>query len=445
MHEHIKAAVAADFPRTRNELETMIRIPSVSAPDFDAGEVRRSADLVADLFRQSGLEDVRLLELDGAHPAVYGTKQGPEGAPTVLLYAHHDVQPPGPGEIWDTAPFEPTERDGRLYGRGAADDKCGIAIHLSTLRALGDDPPVTVKVFIEGEEEIGSEHLAEFLDRYAETLAADAIVIADAGNWRVGTPALATTLRGLVDCTVTVRTLHAGVHSGSFGGIYPDANMALARVLASLHHDDGTVAVSGLKSGDADPLDLTIDEVNEQMLPVDGLEQIGSGSLTARTWRQPAISILAIDSVPVSKAINQIVPEARAKVSMRIPPGQDAATAMEGLSNHLEASAPWGVAVDVRKGSAGDAFELDTTGPAYDAYRAGLAAGYGIDALEIGVGGSIPFVAAFSERYRDAAILLVGASDPMSRYHGPNESLELADLEKSIVSQVVALMEMGNG
>lgn len=444
MHDDIKAAVAADLQRTRSELEAMVRIPSVSAPDFDAAEVRRSAEFVASLLEASGLEDVRLLELEGAHPAVYGYKPGPDGAPTVLLYAHHDVQPPGPDAIWDTPPFEPVEREGRLYGRGTADDKCGIAIHLSTLRTLGDDLPVGVKVFIEGEEEIGSEHLVDFLDAYAETLASDAIVIADAGNWRVGTPALATSLRGLVDCTVTVRTLANGVHSGSFGGIYPDAITALVRTLSKLHNDDGSVAIVGLVSEDADPLDLTIKEINEQMLPVDGLQQIGSGSLTARTWRQPAVSILAIDAVPISKAINQLVPEASAKVSMRIPPGQDANEAMTALVSHLKASAPWGAEVTVTDGATGDAFELDTTGAAYDAYRTGMSIGYDMDPVEIGVGGSIPFVAAFSERYPDASIMLVGAADPMSRYHGPNESLELADLEKAIVAQAIALRQMGS-
>lgn len=442
MHDDIKAAVEADFPRTLSELEAMVRIPSVSAPDFEPHEVRRSADYVAELLTSAGLDNVRLLELDGAHPAVYGEKLGPEGAPTVLLYAHHDVQPPGPAEIWETDPFDPIIRDGRLYGRGTADDKCGIATHLSTIRVLGDDLPVTVKVFIEGEEEIGSEHLVDFLDNYAVLLSADAIVIADAGNWRVGTPALATSLRGLVDCVVTVRTLRNGVHSGSFGGIYPDANMALVRTLSRLHNDDGSIAVQGLLTGDADPLDFTITEANDQMDPVEGLEQLGSGSLTGRTWRQPSISILAMDTVPISKAINQIVPEASAKVSMRIPPGQDTAAAMESLIAHLEASAPWGVEVKVSRGGAGDAFELDTSGKAYDAFRAGMAEGYGATPLEVGVGGSIPFVAAFSERYPQASILLVGASDPTSRYHGPNESLELADLQSAIVSQAIALREL---
>ncbi len=443
MHDDIKAAVAADFPRTQSELEAMVQIPSVSAPGYDASQVRRSAEYVASLLRDSGAVDVRLLELDGAHPAVYGYKAGPANAPTVLLYAHHDVQPPGPDSIWDTPPFEPVERDGRLYGRGTADDKCGIATHLSTLRVL-ENLPVNVKIFIEGEEEIGSEHLVDFLDAYAETLASDVIVIADAGNWRIGTPALATSLRGLVDCTVTVRTLTNGVHSGSFGGIYPDAITALVRTLASLHTDDGSVAVEGLVSADADPLDLTIDEINEQMLPVDGLEQIGTGSLTSRTWRQAAISILAIDAVPIAEAINQLVPEASAKVSMRIPPGQDPESAMTALTDHLKANVPWGAEITISDGATGEAFELDTSGRAYEAFRTGMRNGYDSEPIEMGVGGSIPFVAAFSERYPDAAILLVGAADPMSRYHGPNESLELADLQSAIVAQAIALTELGS-
>jgi acetylornithine deacetylase/succinyl-diaminopimelate desuccinylase-like protein len=442
MYEHIHSAADADFERTRRELEELVRIPSVSAPSFDPSEVRRSADLVAKLLTDSGLSNVQLLELEGAHPAVFGEKKGPEGAPTILLYAHHDVQPPGPDEIWDTPPFEPTERDGRLYGRGTADDKSGVATHLSTLRILGDDVPVNVKLFIEGEEEVGSTHLTEFLDAYGEQLSSDVIVIADAGNWRPGTPAFSTSLRGLVDCVVTVQTFEFGLHSGEFGGIYPDAITALVHTLAGLHNEDGSVAVEGLASGDADPLDFTIEEADEQMLPVDGLEQIGSGSLTGRTWMQPAISVLAIDAVPVAEAINQLVPEARAKVSMRIPPGQDTDEAMEALVTHIEACVPWGAKATVTRGSSGDAFALDTTSAAYDAFRVGMREGYGVEPLDIGAGGSIPFVAAFSERYPGASILLVGAGDPTSRFHGPNESLELADLKSAIIAQTIAMIEL---
>ena len=422
----------------------MVRIPSVSAPGFDPEHVRRSAEFVADLMRSSGLDGVRLLEIDGAHPAVFGEKWVSDDAPTVLLYAHHDVQPPGPADQWETAPFEPFERDGRMYGRGTADDKVGIALHLASIRAFGDDLPVNVKVFIEGEEEIGSKHLVDFLDAYTDLLASDAIIIGDAGNWRVGVPGLTVSLRGLVDCVVSIRTLRYAVHSGSFGGTYPDAITTLSRLLSCLHNDDGSVAVEGLVSRECDPLDLTASELDEQMLPVPGLQLGGNGSLTSRIWMKPSISVLAVDAVPIGQAINQLVPEASAKVSMRIPPGQDRAEALTALKKHLHDNVPWGAELTIIDGSEGDAFELDTTGPMYDAYRAGMSEGYGAEPIEMGSGGSIPFVAAFAERYPQAAVLLIGVSDPTSRYHGPNESLELADLESAIVAQSIAFENLGS-
>jgi acetylornithine deacetylase/succinyl-diaminopimelate desuccinylase-like protein len=442
MHQRLRTAVVNDTERIRDELEAMVRIPSVSADGYDPGEVRRSAEFVAELLTSSGVDDVRLLEIDGAHPAVYGFKQGPQGAPTILLYAHHDVQPPGPADQWETAPFEPFERDGRVYGRGSADDKAGIAMHLGSIRAFGDDLPVTIKVFIEGEEEIGSTHLIEFLDTYRDLLTSDAIIIGDAGNWRIGVPGLTTSLRGLVDCIVTVRTMKYAVHSGSFGGTYPDAITALAWTLSKLHNEDGSVAVEGLVCGDADPLDLTVEELDEQVLPVDGLQLTGSGTLTSRLWRKPSISVVAIEAVPLHEAINQLVPEARAKVSMRIAPGQDVSAALQALVAHLERSAPWGAEVTVAEGATGEAFDLDTGGTMYEAYREGMREGYGVEPVEMGMGGSIPFVAAFEKRYPDAAVLLVGIADPMSRYHGPNESLELADLESATVAQAIAFASL---
>lgn len=445
MHKDIRNAVHNDLGRTLSELESMIEIPSVSAAGYDPAEVIRSAEFVASLLRNVGLDSVRLLELEGAHPAVYGEKIVSVEAPTVLLYAHHDVQPPGPPDQWDTDPFAPVERDGRLYGRGSADDKAGIAMHLGTIRALGEDPPVNIKVFVEGEEEIGSRHLIDFLDAFADLLGADVIIIGDAGNWARGVPGITTSLRGLVDCIITARTMKYAVHSGSYGGVYPDAITALARTLAGLHNDDGSVAVAGLVSDVADGPDITKHELDEQVLPAPGVELVGSGTLTSRMWRQPAISVLAIEAVPIGEAINQIVPEARAKVSMRIPPGQDAGEAMSALVAHLQASASWGVELEIEQGGVGEALELDTSGPAHDAYRAGMLEGYGTAAVEMGVGGSIPFVAAFSERYPKAEVLLVGVADPTSRYHGPNESLELADLESAIVAQAVALTLVGSG
>lgn len=442
MDAHLTTSVTKDSPRIRDELEQLIRIPSVSAPGYPSGEVRRSAELVASLMGDSGLEAVQLLEIDGAHPAVYGEKRGPEGAPTVLLYAHHDVQPPGPAEDWGTAPFEPFEADGRLFGRGSADDKAGIVLHLASIRALGDDLPVHVKVFIEGEEEIGSAHLVDFLNEYTDLLAADAIIIGDAGNWRIGVPTLTTSLRGLVDCTISIRTLEYAVHSGSFGGTFPDANTALVRVLASLHNDDGSVAVEGLTAYDTEPLDLTEDELAEQMLPVDGLELVGNGTLTSRIWTQPSISVLAIDSVPISEAINQLVPKASAKVSLRIAPGEDPVKAMAALISHIESAVPWGAEATVEPGVKGAAIALETTGDAYDAYREGMRIGYDAEPIEAGMGGSIPFVAAFCDIYPDAAVLLIGVADPTSRYHGPNESVELADITSGAIAQSVALTRL---
>jgi acetylornithine deacetylase/succinyl-diaminopimelate desuccinylase-like protein len=395
-------------------------------------------------MRTAGLENVRLLEIEGAHPAVFGEIPGPAGAPTVLLYAHHDVQPPGPDEQWDGEPFEPVERDGRLYGRGTSDDKAGIVMHIGALRAHAGKPPVGVKVFVEGEEEIGSVHLPQFLEAHSDLLAADVIVIADSGNWRTGQPALTTSLRGLVDCTVTVRTLDVGVHSGQFGGVVPDALTVLVRTLAALHDDNGEVAIPGLVSGPADALDLTEAELREQAGVREGVELIGSGGLTERLWTKPACSILAIDAPPVAEAINQLVPMARAKVSLRVAPGQNVDQAMAALTTHLEEAVPWGAEVEVTPGSKGDAFALQSDGPHFDAWRKAFEAAWGTSTVNIGVGGSIPFVAAFSEIYPEATILLTGVADPSSRAHGPNESLDLDELKKGTVAEAVALRLLGS-
>lgn len=439
MHADLRDAIDDLLPSLRGDLEALVRIPSVSAPDFDAGEVRRSAEKTADLLRAAGYHDVRLLEHADAHPAVFGEIAGPSGSPTVLLYAHHDVQPPGEDDGWDSEPFEPVERDGRLFGRGASDDKCGVVAHAAVLRAFGGVPPVGLKVFVEGEEEIGSQHLGDFLVKYADLLAADLIVIADAGNWRVGQPALTTSLRGLTACIVEVRTLASAVHSGQFGGTFPDALTALCRLLATLHDDRGNVAVPGLVQFETDPLDLTEDELRRQMKTVPGLEPIGEGGWTSRLWSKPAISILAIDAPSISEAINQLVPVARAKVSMRIAPGQDGQAAVAALRDHLQANAPWGAQVTIENEGYGDAFSLTSEGPAYQAFATAMEEAWGVGPVEIGAGGSIPFVAAFSKQMPGAPVILTGAGDPTSAVHGPNESQDLDDLEKSVLAEAIAL------
>ena len=313
-----------------------------------------------------------MIRVDGGQPAVLGRRPGPAGAPTVLLYAHHDVQPTGDQADWDSDPFQPVERDGRLYGRGAADDKAGIALHLAALRALGDDLGVGVVLLIDGEEEIGSPTLGRILDAHRDRLAADVVVIADSTNWRIGVPALTTTLRGGVAAVVEVRTLRHAVHNGVYGGPIPDALTTLVHLLATLHDERGDVAVAGLHRGAADPLDLTDDRLRADAGLLDGVQLIGSGSLTSRLWAGPAVSIVGIDAPSVDAGPLTLVPSARAKVSLRIAPGDDAPAARDALVAHLRKHAPWGASVTVSAGAAVESFSARTDGPAYAAARLAL-------------------------------------------------------------------------
>jgi acetylornithine deacetylase/succinyl-diaminopimelate desuccinylase-like protein len=317
-------------------------------------------------------------------------------------------------------------------------------MHLAAVRAFGGHVPVGVKVFMEGEEEIGSANLGAFLATYRDLLEADVIVIGDAGNWAVGTPALTTSLRGLVDCVIEVRTLEGAVHSGMIGGAVPDAIIALARVISSLHDDDGSIAIRELIEASDGDLVLTEAEVRDQAGTVDGLQLIGEGTFTERLWYKPAISVLAIDAPPISEAINQLVPVARAKVSMRIAPGQDPEAALEALVAHLEAAVPWGAEMTIQPGALGQAFELDASDDASVAFKKAFRFAYGKPAVEMGVGGSIPFVAAFEEAYPEASILLTGVMDPTSQIHAPNESQSLADLESGILGEAIALQMLAD-
>jgi acetylornithine deacetylase/succinyl-diaminopimelate desuccinylase-like protein len=434
----LRATLDEALPGVRADLEDLVRIPSVSAPGFDPAEVRRSAEATARILEASGLPGVHLLEIEGAPPAVYGAHPAPTDAPTVLLYAHHDVQPPGSPEDWDSPPFEPTEREGRLFGRGTADDKAGVAVHAAALRAHGV-PPVGVRVFIEGEEEVGSPTLPRFLERHGELLRADVIILADMANWRVGQPALTTSLRGLVDAEVEVRTLDHAVHSGMYGGPFADALTVLSRLLATLHDDEGNVAIGGLGSSTADQLDLTEKELRQQAGAVEGSELIGWGTLTARMWTMPAVSVLAIDAPGIAEASNTLVPMARAKVSLRIPPGDRPERAMAALVAHLESNTPWGAEVRVTPGASARPFAASARGPAYDAARAAFEEAWGTAPVEIGAGGTIPFVADFADAYPEASILMTGVEDPDTRAHGANESLHLGDFEKASLAEALFL------
>jgi cysteinylglycine-S-conjugate dipeptidase len=439
MHDDLRSAVAADMPRLKELLATLIRMKSVSADGYDPQDVREAGETIVAMLDNAGFDNARLLESANGHPAVFAEKPGPEGAPKVLLYAHYDVQPPGPIDEWETGPFDPVERDGRLYGRGASDDKAGIVMHLGAIAAHGDDLPVGVQLFLEGEEEAGSIGLPEILDKYSDLLDPDVIVIGDGGNWEVGTPAFISSLRGIVAVKLELRTLASAVHSGQYGGVVPDALMALSRLLATLHDDQGRVTVKGIVSEEIDEsLDFSEELARSQTGAIDGLELIGEGSIPSRIWTRPAVSVLAIDAPSTAEAINQLVPVARAKVSMRIPPGQDTKAALEALKTHLEANVPWGAQLSFLHEEWGDATVLGSDNFAVEVWRQAFREGFGTEAVEMGAGGSIPFIATFAELFPDAPILVVGAADPTSAFHAPNESQDLGDLERAALSEAIA-------
>ena len=416
----------------------------MSADPAAAPHVRASADEAAALLRRAGLPEVEVVSVAGGQPAVLGWRPGPAGTPTVLLYAHHDVQPTGDRASWDSDPFEPSERDGRLYGRGVADDKAGLATHLAALRAHGDELPVGVIVLVEGEEEIGSPTLAQFLAEYRDRLRADVVVFADAANWAVDVPSLTTSLRGAAPVIVEVRVLHHGVHSGMYGGPVPDALTALCRLLATLHDGQGNVAVMDLVRGPADPLDLTEAQLRADAAMLDGVRLIGSGGLTERLWTRPALTVIGIDAPSVAEASNTLMPVARAKVSLRVAPGDDVTRASAALAAHLTSHAPWGVQVIVQQAATAAPYSAHTGGAAYQAAHWALAEAWGAPAVEVGCGGSIPFVTGYAELVPEAEILITGVEDPDTRAHGANESLHLATFERACLAEALLLHRLAD-
>ena len=433
----------------RADLEDLVRIPSISNADFDQAHVHASAEAVEALLRGVGFADVRILSVprpDGrpGAPAVVARRAGPAGAPTVVLYAHHDVQPTGADAEWSSPPFVPTERDGRLYGRGAADDKAGIVAHLGALRVLGDELAVGVTVFVEGEEEVGSPSFTQFLHTYRDDLAGDVFVVADSSNWRVGVAGLTTSLRGLVDLDVEVAVLDHAIHSGMYGGAILDAPTLLARLIATLHDDAGDVAVAGLVHAPDPSVDYDEAEFRADAGLLDGVQLAGTGPLTSRLWTKPALSVIGFDAPSVARASNTLTPRATAKLSLRIAPGQVPADALAALRTHLETHAPFGARVTVTDGDLGRPFQAPVDSAAMRTARWAFAEAWGTPSVDIGLGGSIPFIADLLEVYPDAAILVTGVEDPDSRAHGADESVHLGELERVVLAEALLLDRLGS-
>jgi len=449
---HIDTTVAA--------LADLVRIPSISADGHDPEQPRRSAGATAELLREAGLEHVELLEVEGAHPYVVGDHlHAGDDAPTVLLYAHHDVQPVGTPERWASAPFEPTERDGRLFARGAADDKAGVMVHVAAvgawLRTHGR-LPCNVKVVVEGEEEIGSPHLHEFLDAHGQRLRADVIVLTDLPNWQVGWPGLTVALRGMGELSVRVRTMAQPVHSGMYGGPVPDALTATARLLATLHDEHGAITVEGFTQGlrELSPvergrlaeLDTDSDDVRRDARMLDGVAYTGDpdSNRWERIWYLPTITPIGIDAPGTNEASNTLLAEVTTKLSCRFAPGMDPERSLQALEEHLVAHAPFGAEVTLTRGHHNPAWTTEPDGPAFEAAMAALEQGYGRAPAVMGCGGSIPFVEPFSEAFGGAPCLLTGVEDPATNAHGEDESLHLGDFANAVAAEVHLLAELAD-
>ena len=446
----VKEKVDAAFPVAIANLGDLVRIPGIAWDAFDAQQLELSAEAVAALFRETGifeLVEIRRAEANGkvGAPAVVARREARNGRPQVLLYAHHDVQPPGDLSVWNTPEFQPTLIDGRIFGRGAADDKAGIVTHLTAIKTLvetlGNDFEVGVSIFIEGEEEAGSPTFRNFLEANRDVLAADVIIVADSANWTTTIPALTTTLRGLVSQVIEVQTLDHAVHSGMFGGAVPDAMTATLRLLASLHDEAGDVAVEGLHSSKAAELDFTEEQLRIDSGLLDGVSAIGTGSILDRIWTKPSITVIGIDAMSVAMSSNTLLPSVKAKISMRIAPGQEPKDALALLRAHLENHVPFGAKLSYGEVELGKPFEANSAGWAKKLAEASLSAAFGNDSVDIGIGGSIPFIADLLEVFPAAQILVTGVEDADSRAHSPNESVHVDTLRGAMVAESLFLIK----
>jgi acetylornithine deacetylase/succinyl-diaminopimelate desuccinylase-like protein len=448
----LAAHVDAAFDRIVSELSTLVAIPGIAWESFDAAQLDRSAEAVAELVREAGMENVEILRVPTASgamggPAIVANRPAQAGKPTILLYAHHDVQPPGDEALWNTSPFVATEIDGRLYGRGAADDKAGIMVHIAALRAVLDSVEnfgLGVTFFLEGEEEAGSPSFRQFLETHRDRLAADVIVVADSSNWKVGVPALTTSLRGMVGGEVEIRVLDHAVHSGMFGGPLLDAPTVAARLIATFHDEVGNVAIKGLVSNELATVDYPEAEFRKDSSVLDSVTLAGTGNLADRLWNKPALSIIGMDIPSVAVSSNTLIPSTRFKLSLRVAPGQNPQAATEAVRAHIMSQNLGGAQVNFVSDENGQSFSTDTSAPAAQASLWALGEAWGVPAVETGIGGSIPFISDLLEVFPEAQILVTGVEDPDSRAHSANESLHLGDFRHAILAESLLMARLNN-
>ena len=448
--EKASAAVKLLFPEALEILKDLVRIPGIAWEAFDANQLDKSAQAVKLLFEELGVFDkVEILRAGygdsqvGA-PAIVATRKAKNSRPTILLYAHHDVQPPGDDALWDSTPFEPEIRNGRMYGRGAADDKAGIIAHYASVKLLaeiaGADFDLGLAIFIEGEEEAGSPSFTSFLETHKDQLEGDVIVVADSGNWSTTVPAITTTLRGLASLEFEVRTLDHAVHSGMYGGAVPDAMLALVRILGSMWDENGSVTISGLFSAENSNLDYSEAQLRSDSGLLPSTLPIGSGPILPRIWTKPALTLIGLDYPTVALSSNTLVPSLKAKLSLRIAPGDDPERALEALKGHILAHNTLGAEITFGAVELGKPFSLGESGWAKTLAEQSLSLAFGEKSVDIGIGGSIPFIAELERVFPSAQVLVTGVEDPDSRAHSPNESLHLEGFQSAILAQLLFLL-----
>lgn len=443
--DEVTSQVKNNFSKWQSKLVDLVAIPSISVDSFDQSTLKRSAKWIAEEAEKLGLSaQIINLETDSGkkgRPAILAQRPAAPGKPTVLLYAHHDVQPTGDLELWDTQPFQAVEKDGRLFGRGAADDKAGVVLHLAAIEAA--NPGVGITLFVEGEEEVGSPTFVDFLHTYKKELQADVIVVADSNNWQVGTPSLTTSLRGVVQMSARVAVLDHPVHSGMYSGPVIDAVTVAARLIATFHDEAGNIVVEGLAQSDTSTVDYEEEVLRKDTGILDGVEFAGSGSLTSRLWTKPTISVIGMDVTPNEVASNTLIPQVEFTLSLRVAPGQDPRAAAAALEEHMRKHVPFGAHIDVRVNECGPSFIADTDSPANEMAHWALHEAWGVEPINMGIGGSIPFISDLAELFPNAEILVTGVEDPDSRAHSANESLHLGDWQKAITAEALLLSKLG--
>jgi acetylornithine deacetylase/succinyl-diaminopimelate desuccinylase-like protein len=435
-----RETVAGLMPQLKSDLARLVAIPSISEwgfPEHTRPALLEAHQAVVELFRSAGVESFSSLELEGTAPVITGEIPGPDGAPTVLLYGHYDVVPAGDETLWTSPPFEASERDGAIFGRGAADSKANILIHVGALRAWEGRPPVGIKLLLEGQEEVGSPLEEGYPSEHPQGFRADAIVVADGGSIRAGQPSLTVSLRGDARITVGVRTLASNKHSGQYGGAAPDALVVLLRALASLYDENGDVAVEGLRREEWSGESYTDEEFRKLAEIEDGMPIVGTGSIGSRIWTGAAITVVGIDAPAVEGAAAAVQSHARASLNVRIHPEQDAKEAQEAVIRHLEAQRPLGVDLELTAGATGNGFRVGSSGVAWDAMTAAMEQAWGKPPVEIATGGAIPLVKAISEGVPDAAIFVFGCTDSFANIHGPNERLLIDEWEKALLAEAL--------